>query len=300
MRTIVALPQPRDLRVFAKERPARINAPVKLDVSALLKPDVFDHWNAGVRAATNETAQNVITIYDVIGDDPWSGGGVTVNRIDAALRKIGNQDVEVHINSPGGDVFEGIAIYNRLQEHPANIQVKIMGLAAYAASIIAMAGNEILIGAASFFMIHNTWVVAIGDRNDMAETAQFLKPFDDALAGVYASRSGMDQAKIARMMDAETYISGPQAVEMGMADGLLSADQMKEDEQAAAQARTANVIRATEYDLVRSGHSRASARKRINEIKGTLGAAPEATPGAGAPQLDGTAAARLIATLRSV
>lgn len=291
--------QRRDLRVFAKERPAKISAPVKLDVSALLKPDVFDHWNAGVRAAANESAQNVITIYDVIGDDPWSGGGVTVNRIDTALRKIGNGDIEVHINSPGGDVFEGIAIYNRLQEHPGNIQIKIMGLAASAASIIAMAGNEILIGAASFMMIHNCWVLAIGDRNDMAETANFLRPFDDALAGVYAARSGLDKAKIAGMMDAETYLSGSQAVELGMADSLLAADQMKEDEQASAQARGLNVVRATEYDLLRSGHSKTSARKRINEIKGMSGAAPEAMPGAGAPQLDSTAAARLIATLRS-
>jgi ATP-dependent Clp protease protease subunit len=85
-------------------------------------------------------------MYDVIGEDFWSGGGVTVNRVDAALRQIGNQDVEVHINSPGGDMFEGIAIYNRLLEHPGKVTVKVLGLAASAASIIAMAGEEVLIG----------------------------------------------------------------------------------------------------------------------------------------------------------
>jgi ATP-dependent protease ClpP protease subunit len=295
---VAPLPR-RDLRVFAKERPGKISAPVKLDVSALAKPEVFERWNAGVRTASSENAQNVITIYDVIGQDPWTGGGVTVNRIDAALRKIGNQDIEVHINSPGGDMFEGIAIYNRLQEHPGNILVKIMGLAASAASIIAMAGNTIQIGAASFIMIHNCWVLAIGDRNDMAETAAFLEPFDSAMADVYAARSGASKAKIAGMMDAETYLSGSQAIDLGLADELLSADQMQEDEQATANARSMNVVRATEYDLMRVGLSRASARKRINEIRGTPDAAHEATPGAGAPQLDGIAAARLIATLRS-
>jgi ATP-dependent Clp protease protease subunit len=298
MRTMVRLPPRRDLRVFAKERPGKVLAPIKTDVSALLKPDVFEHWNAGVRAASNENAQNVITIYDVIGEDPWSGGGVTVNRIDAALRKIGNQDIEVHINSPGGDVFEGIAIYNRLQEHPNSITVKIMGLAASAASIIAMAGNDILIGAASFIMIHNTWVVAIGDRNDMAETAAFLKPFDDAIADVYATRSGTSKAKIGGMMDAETYLSGSQAIELGFADGLLSADQMKEDEAAAANARSVNILRATDYQLQRAGLSKAAARKRINEIKGMSGAAPEAMSGAGDTSWIGKATG-LIATLRS-
>src|SRR5689334_17826138 len=92
-------------RVFAMARPAKITTPVKTGVSALSKPDVFDHWNAGVHAA-NDAAPNTITIYDVIGEDFWTGGGVTVNRIDAALRRIGNGDVEVHINSPGGDMFE--------------------------------------------------------------------------------------------------------------------------------------------------------------------------------------------------
>jgi ATP-dependent Clp protease protease subunit len=178
-------------RVFAAARPSKITVPTRADVAALAKPEAFDRWNAGVRAA-GDIGANVITMYDVIGEDFWSGGGVTVKRVDAALRQIGNQDVEVHLNSPGGDMFEGIAIYNRLQEHPAKVTVKVMGLAASAASIIAMAGDDILIGPASFLMIHNCWVVAVGNRHDMADTAKWLEPFDLAMAGVYAERSGQD------------------------------------------------------------------------------------------------------------
>jgi ATP-dependent Clp protease protease subunit len=157
-------------------------------VTALSTEGALDRWNPAVRAASE--SEPSISIYEVIGEDPWTGGGVTVKRIDAALRAIGNKDVIVNINSPGGDVFEGIAIYNRLREHQGQITVKVLGLAASAASVIAMAGDNVQIGASSFLMIHNAWVLAIGNRHDMREVADFLEPFDRALADVYVARSG--------------------------------------------------------------------------------------------------------------
>ena len=126
-----------------KEKAANLLIPSQ-KVTALTTEGAIDRWKPEVHAAADD--DNSISIYDVIGEDFWTGEGVTVKRIDAALRKIGNRDVVVNINSPGGDVFEGIAIYNRLREHPAKVQVKVMGLAASAASIIAMAGDEIQIG----------------------------------------------------------------------------------------------------------------------------------------------------------
>jgi ClpP class serine protease len=100
-------------RVMAQARPAPIAGPARRDVAALAKPDAFDRWNAGVRAAV--PGENVITMYEVIGEDWWTGGGVTVAKVDQQLTAIGaDQAVEIHINSPGGDMFEGIAIYNRL------------------------------------------------------------------------------------------------------------------------------------------------------------------------------------------
>lgn len=134
----------------------------------LHRPQAFDRpdhlqWDAPSQAlsrwsempaAAEADNPNTISIYDVIGED-WSGEGVTARRIAAALRRIGENDVTVNINSPGGDMFEGLAIYNLLAEHPGAVNVRVMGIAASAASIIAMAGDTIEMGLGSFIMIHN-------------------------------------------------------------------------------------------------------------------------------------------------
>ncbi|KLE32501.1 peptidase [Aurantiacibacter luteus] len=271
-------------------------------MSAYAPADVYQRWSAeaaGVRAV--ETGDNVITMFEDIGEDFWAGGGVTAKKVSAQLRAIGDRPVEVQINSPGGDMFEGIAIYNVLREHPQPITVKVMGMAASAASIIAMAGDTIEIGAASFLMIHNCWVVAIGNRHDMVETAEWLEPFDRAMSEVYAARSGQSVEAVQKWLDAETYMSGSIAVERGLADALLPADQVRSDDQTKAADQATNSLRAMELTLVSGGMSRSQARARINEIKGTPGAAPAGTPGAAdEPDADLTASYdRLLAAMKS-
>lgn len=285
--------------VFAKARPAAMPQPATRDVQAFTKPNVFDRWSedaAGVRAL--ERGDNVITMFDVIGEDWWTGGGVTAKGVANQLRAIGDRPVEVQINSPGGDMFEGIAIYNVLREHPQSVTIKIMGMAASAASVIAMAGDTVEIGAASFLMIHNCWVLAMGNRHDMRETADFLEPFDAAMVDVYAARSGQKAADIGKWMDAETFMSGSMAIERGFADALLASDQMTTDEKAQAADRQVNDLRAMELQLVSAGLTRTQARERINKIKGTPGAAADdaATPGAGE---DWSGLTGLLSTLRS-
>ncbi|WP_439572626.1 head maturation protease, ClpP-related [Phreatobacter sp.] len=253
-----------------RPRPPVMPVPAGLDVAALSRPEVVERWTAeaaGIRAV--EQGDNVITMFDVIGEDFWSGGGITAKRVTAQLRAIGSRPVEVQINSPGGDMFEGIAIYNILREHPQPITVKVMGMAASAASIIAMAGDTIEIGAASFVMIHNCWVLALGNRHDLRETSDFLEPFDAAMADVYAARSAQDRVDIVRWMDAETYMSGSQAIERGFADALLPADRITVDPDAKAAARAVNDLRCMELQLVASGLNRADAQARINAIRGT-------------------------------
>lgn len=289
------------LRILAMARPNALPLPGHAPVQAFTKSDVLERWGAdaaGVRPAALEPGDNIVTMFDIIGEDFWTGGGVTAKKVAAQLRAIGDRPVEVQINSPGGDMFEGIAIYNVLREHPQAVTVKVMGMAASAASIIAMAGDTIEIGAASFLMIHNCWVLAIGNRHDMRETADFLEPFDGAMVDVYAQRSGQKAAEIAKWMDAETYMSGSLAVERGFADALLSSDQVKVDEQARAGDRDVNELRATELSLVQAGMTRSQARTRINKIKGTPGAAQAATPGAGGEWLD-NAVQQLLATMKS-
>jgi len=269
------------LRVMAKARPGALPLPADRSVSALTKSSVLDKWceeSAGICAL--EVGDNVITMFDVIGEDFWTGGGVTAQKVAKQLRAIGDRPVEVQINSPGGDMFEGIAIYNVLREHPQEITVKVMGMAASAASLIAMAGDRIEIGVASFMMIHNCWVVSMGNRHDMQEVADWLAPFDQAMVDMYAFRTGADPEDIAKWMDAETYMSGSTAIERGFADDILPSDAISEDENARAQAKDVNPLRAMELSLVHSGSTRSEARARINSIKGTPGAAQGGTPGA--------------------
>lgn len=274
-------------RVFAmadiKARPGALPMPADRSVQAFTKPEVFDRWGddlSALRPLALESGDNVITMFDVIGEDFWTGGGVTAKKVAAQLRAIGDRPVEVQINSPGGDMFEGIAIYNILREHPQEITVKVMGMAASAASIIAMAGDQIQIGAASFLMIHNCWVLAMGNRHDMTETAAWLAPFDQAMADVYAARTGMSAADAAKLMDAETYLSGSQALEKGFADSLLPSDKIAPDAKAQAAGKEISEFYALERMLMANGKSRAEARATLQKIKGTPSAAYEGKPGA--------------------
>ncbi len=272
--------------VQARARPAALPIPADRRVSAFSPLPVMERWGedaAGIRPSALESGDNVITMFDVIGEDWWTGGGVTAKKVASQLRAIGDRPVEVQINSGGGDMFEGLAIYNVLREHPQPITMKVMGMAASAASVIAMAGDSVQIGAASFIMIHNCWVIASGNRHDFAEVAAYLAPFDQAMADVYAARSGQTTADCAKWMDQESWLSGSLAIERGFADELLAADQMKVDEKAKASDRAANEVRALEMTLINSGMTRTQARARIKSLKGTPGAAPDDadTPGAG-------------------
>ncbi|MGI9362513.1 MAG: head maturation protease, ClpP-related [Parasphingorhabdus sp.] len=265
--------------VNAKARPDALPIPQRNSLKAFTKPEVFEKWADEVSQlrASDEAQGNVIEMYDNIGYDWWTGGGITAKSVSDQLRKMRGQDVEIRINSPGGDMFEGIAIYNVLREHDGEISVKIMGMAASAASIIAMAGDTIKIGSASFIMIHNCWVIAVGNQHDMRETAEWLAPFDQAMADVYAARTAQDINDIVKWMDSETYMSGTTAIERGFADELLSSDSMVEDDDARAQAKEVHSVRAMEMSLMASGQSRSQARAHINKIKGKPDAAQSGT-----------------------
>ncbi|KVQ12216.1 peptidase [Burkholderia ubonensis] len=242
-----------------------------------VRPDALERWEPGVHAATGDDAAS-ISIYDSIGDN-WEGTGITAKRISAALRNIGARDLTVNVNSPGGDFFEGVAIYNLLREHKAKVTVNVMGLAASAASVIAMAGDEILMGDGAFLMIHNAWTVAIGNRHDIAAAAEVLAPFDAAMAKVYSQRAGITQAEAAALMDKETWIGAEQAVADGFATGLLDSAKVAKETKASGRKALALI----EASMARAGYSRGARRDALKALfDGTPGAAAgNATPGAG-------------------
>ncbi|OUH95715.1 head maturation protease, ClpP-related [Klebsiella pneumoniae] len=238
-------------------------------------PSALDRWDDGIKAAT--TDDNTISVFDVIGQDYW-GEGITAKRIAGALRAMNGADVTVNINSPGGDMFEGLAIYNLLREYEGHVTVKVLGIAASAASIIAMAGDDIQIGRGAFLMIHNCWLYAMGNRHDFAELAQSLEPFDTAMADIYAARSGLDIAAVQKLMDAESYIGGSDAVAKGLADSLLSADAVSDGDESPAAA-----LRKLDALLAKTNTPRSERRKLIKALTGnTPGAVtdPDGKPGA--------------------
>ncbi|PTW38801.1 head maturation protease, ClpP-related, partial [Rhodovulum kholense] len=207
-----------------------------------------------------------ISVLDPIGADPW-GEGVTVRRIEAALRRIGAQPVTVNINSPGGDFFEGLAIYTLLREHAGTVTVNILGIAASAASVIAMAGDEVRIARAGFLMIHNTWIMAAGDRHALAEVCEWLAPFDATAVDIYAARTGIDRDDIAAMLDRETWIGGQAALDQGFADRFLPADAVDlagNDKEAA----TMRAERKLDLLCARAGLPNAASRALKRDLKG--------------------------------
>jgi len=158
-----------------------------------------------------------IGIYGLIGLE------VTARDVRDALKPLAGRDLMVRVNSPGGNAFDGFAIYNMLARHDGRITVQIEALAASAASYIAMAGDDIEMPAASFLMIHNASVLAIGDKNTLTDAVEVLKRIDGAMAAIYAARTGMSAEEIGALMDAETWMAADEAVEKGFATLILPA-----------------------------------------------------------------------------
>ena len=164
-----------------------------------------------------ETAE--IFMYDEVGPS-WMGM-VGAGGIADELRHMESvKNITVRINSPGGDVFEGLAIYNLLKNHEAKVKVVIDGMAASIASIIAMAGDEIEIAENALVMIHNPWAITAGDADELRKLAETMDQVKDSLLKVYADRTGGDTDDISAMMNEETWLSSEEAVEKGFATSV--------------------------------------------------------------------------------
>lgn len=170
--------------------------------------------------AAKETA--VVYLYGPIGSSMWSDEGVSANQFRKDLTALGNvKTIDVRINSEGGDVFDGQAIYSLLVQHKANVIVHIDGLAASAASFIAMAGNTIEVSESAFVMIHNASAMCWGGAGDMRKMADLLETTNGALQDIYAARTRNTKSDIKKWMDAETWWTGKEAVAKGFADKVV-------------------------------------------------------------------------------
>lgn len=162
-----------------------------------------------------------LLIYDVIGED-FFGDGISAIAVANVLRDAGAvRTIHVRLNTPGGSAFDGITIYNTLVQHPAKVLTYVDGLAASAGSIVAMAGDEIHIAENALMMIHQAEGGVKGTSNDMLAMAELLEKADSRIAATYASRSGKPQEAFAEMMAAETWFTGQEAVDAGLATHIM-------------------------------------------------------------------------------
>ena len=232
---------------------------------------ILARWDKTIMAEKKEDAAS-IDIFDVIGSD-FFGDGFTAKRMSAALRSIGeDKDVVVNVNSPGGDVFEAATIYNLLAQHKGHVTVNILGLAASAASVIAMAGDTIKISKIGFLMIHNAWSIVMGNKDDLREAADILELFDKSILAAYAGKASIDEKKLAKMMDNETWIGADDALEYGLADEII---EVKQGEKKDAEKQTkAQAKRTLEMALAREGFSRKE-REEIFQKAGVRDAAEQ-------------------------
>lgn len=183
-----------------------------------LKPAARPRGYSVVAADNSAT----IYIYGPVGAFWWSDSGVSANQFRQDLAALGSVDsIDVRINSEGGDVFDGQAIYSLLVQNRATIAVHIDGIAASAASFIAMAGNTIEISESAYVMIHNASGVCAGRAEDMRKTADLLDTTNGALRGIYAARTKNTTADLTKWMDAETWFTGAEAVKKGFADTMV-------------------------------------------------------------------------------
>lgn len=188
------------MRRFKNEKYNKIASEIKHEFKAELNGDTTE-----------------ITIYGDIGDS-WWGESVSANDIKNALKNVETDTITIRLNSPGGDAFDGIAIYNQLKNHNAKVIAYIDGLAASAASIIAMAADEIIMNTGSMLMIHEASTFTWGTKADIKKTMNALEGIDESIADIYMTRFSGERDELNTMVEDETWFTANTAVEVGLAD----------------------------------------------------------------------------------
>ena len=168
----------------------------------------------------NEGEKRTLLLDGEISDETWFGDEVTPAIFSEELNTA-EGDIVLWINSPGGDCFAAAQIYNMLMDYPGSVTVKIDGLAASAASVIAMAGSTVEISPVGMMMIHNPMTISIGDVQEMERAIALLAEVKESIINAYEIKTGLPLAKISRLMDAETWMNAKKAVELGFADSVL-------------------------------------------------------------------------------
>ncbi|MFI3127220.1 head maturation protease, ClpP-related [Streptococcus suis] len=176
---------------------------------------MYKFWNF-----TEDDSGRILRIEGQIAEETWFGDEVTPQVFKNDLHA-GNGDITLWINSPGGDVFAAAQIYNMLMDYKGDVHVVIDGLAASAASVIAMAGTTVSMSPVAMMMIHNPWTVAQGEAKDMQKVIEMLGEIKESIINAYELRTGLSRTKLSHLMDSESWFNAKKAVELGFADKIL-------------------------------------------------------------------------------
>jgi ATP-dependent Clp protease protease subunit len=179
---------------------------------------------------------NELIIEGVISDESWWGDEATPKQLRDELQKFKGQPLTVVLNSVGGDVFAGLSMYNALRELDAEVTIRVDGLAASIASVIAMAGDKIIMSPGSMMMVHRPSTIAWGNVEEMQKTIALLETIEESIMPIYAERTGLSLEEVTELVNAETWMSAEKAVELGFADSLAKATKKESGSEAAQNA----------------------------------------------------------------
>lgn len=193
-----------------------------------MKNKKFWNWKSHktLNQANEEVAERVLELHGTIAEESWFDDDVTPQLFKDELNA-GSGDITVWINSPGGDCVAAAQIYNMLTQYKGNVTVKIDGIAASAASVIAMAGNTVLMSPVSMMMIHNPATVAFGDHAEMQKAIDMLAEVKESIINAYVIKTSLSRSKLSHLMDAETWMDANKAVELGFADDIITRAETK-------------------------------------------------------------------------
>ena len=170
----------------------------------------------------------MLELYGTIAEESWFDDDVTPKMFKEELNA-GEGDITVWINSPGGDCVAASQIYSMLMDYKGNVTIKIDGIAASAASVIAMAGTKVLMAPTALMMIHNPATMAFGDHEDMQKAIEMLDEVKESIINAYELKTGQSRAKLSHLMDAETWMNANKAIELGFADDILTDEKLAVD-----------------------------------------------------------------------
>lgn len=247
-----------------------------------MKPKTKKFWTWKNQADDEASEERVLELYGTIAEESWFDDDVTPAMFREELFA-GDGDIVIWINSPGGDCIAASQIYSMLMDYKGNVTVKIDGVAASAASVIAMAGTQVLMAPTALMMIHNPMTVAFGDHTDMQKAIEMLDEVKESIINAYEIKTNLSRAKLSHLMDSETWMNANKAVELGFADDILTDEKLAVNVPAYAFSG-----RAVENALLNKITAKVKPAEKVEpepEIEESAPAEPETTPGRSVDEL---------------